>query len=141
MRRFFRVLSDRTASIVGSPWAFVATAATTLIWLGVGPLFGFSDTWQLTMNTAASQVTFLIAFLLQSTQNRDTRALHLKLDELLRSHTGARRQLIKLEELSDEDLLALQRDFERLRDSRGGDQRGGDLRGGDQRGSRDPGSV
>lgn len=119
MRSFFRVLSDRTATIVGSPWAFVATAGVTLAWLAVGPLCGFSDTWQLTMNTAASQVTFLIAFLLQSTQNRDTRALHLKLDELLRSHQGARRQLIKLEEWSDADLEALRRDFERLRDARG----------------------
>ncbi len=122
MRPFFRVLSDHTAAIVGSPWAFVATAALTLAWLAVGPLCGFSDTWQLTMNTAASQVTFLIAFLLQSTQNRDTRALHLKLDELLRTHHGARRQLIKLEEWSDDDLGALQRDFERLRDAR---ERGG----------------
>ncbi|MBA3685766.1 MAG: low affinity iron permease family protein [Planctomycetes bacterium] len=119
MRSFFRVLSDRTATIVGSPWAFVATAVVTLAWLAVGPWCGYSDTWQLTMNTAASQVTFLIAFLLQSTQNRDTRALHLKLDELLRTHQGARRQLIKLEEWSDADLEALRHDFERLRDARG----------------------
>jgi len=71
--------------VVGSPWAFTATVTLTALWLALGPVFQFSDTWQLTMNTAASQVTFLIAFLLQNAQNRDTRALQLKLDELIRS--------------------------------------------------------
>ncbi len=99
---------------VGSPWAFTATLAFTGLWLVLGPAFRFSDTWQLTMNTAASQVTFLIAFLLQNTQNRDTRALQLKLDELIRSTAGARPQLINLEELDDDQLEALKREFERL---------------------------
>ena len=77
-------------------------------------MYGFSDTWQLTMNTVASQVTFLVAFLLQNTQNRDTRALQLKLDELIRSTAGARSQLINLERAVDEELDRLKAEFERL---------------------------
>ena len=114
MTNGFRRIADVTASAVGSPWAFTATLALTGMWLVLGPVFQFSDTWQLTMNTAASQVTFLIAFLLQNTQNRDTRALQLKLDELIRSTAGARPQLINLEELDDDQLEALKREFERL---------------------------
>jgi low affinity Fe/Cu permease len=115
MKDSFRAIADRTALIIGSPWAFVATLALTIAWLGVGPVFGFSDTWQLTMNTVASQVTFLVAFLLQNTQNRDTRALQLKLDELIRSTSGAREQLLRLEQMSDDDLDRLQEEFEALR--------------------------
>ena len=85
----------------------------------LGPIFRFSDTWQLTMNTAASQVTFLIAFLLQNTQNRDTRVLQLKLDELIRSTTGARPQLMNLEGLDEDQLAALKKEFERLGDRKG----------------------
>lgn len=114
MTNGFRRIADTTASLVGSPWTFVATLALTTLWLLLGPVFRFSDTWQLTMNTAASQVTFLIAFLLQNTQNRDTRALQLKLDELIRSTEGARPQLMNLEDLDDEQLEALKREFERL---------------------------
>ena len=116
----FRRIADVTASFVGSPWTFAANVALTMLWLMLGPLFHFSDTWQLTMNTAASQVTFLIAFLLQNTQNRDTRALQLKLDELIRSTSGARPQLINLEELDDKQLDGLKEEFERLRKRRAG---------------------
>ena len=114
MTNGFRRIADVTASAVGSPWAFTATLAFTALWLALGPVFQFSDTWQLTMNTAASQVTFLIAFLLQNTQNRDTRALQLKLDELIRSTAGARPQLMNLEELNEDQLEALKKEFERL---------------------------
>src|SRR6186997_1707262 len=114
----FRRIADGTASVIGSPWTFTATLALTALWLLLGPVFQFSDTWQLTMNTAASQVTFLIAFLLQNTQNRDTRALQLKLDELIRSTTGARPQLIQLEGLDDDQLDALKHEFERVRERR-----------------------
>ena len=82
----FRRIADATASAVGSPSVFIATVALTALWLTLGPVFRFSDTWQLSMNTIASQVTFLIALLLQNTQNRDTRALQLKLDELIRQY-------------------------------------------------------
>jgi len=114
----FRRVADATGSVVGSPWTFTATVGLTALWLLLGPVFKFSDTWQLTMNTAASQVTFLIAFLLQNTQNRDTRALQLKLDELIRSTTGARPQLIQLEGLDDDQLDALKQEFERVRERR-----------------------
>jgi low affinity Fe/Cu permease len=116
MTNGFRRFADVTGSVVGSPWAFTANIALTALWLLLGPVFQFSDTWQLTMNTAASQVTFLIAFLLQNTQNRDTRTLQLKLDELIRSTAGARPQLIQLEKLDDDQLDALKREFERLQD-------------------------
>ena len=115
MTNGFRRIADATASVVGSPWTFTATIALTGLWLLLGPVFAYSDTWQLTMNTAASQVTFLIAFLLQNTQNRDTRALQLKLDELIRSTAGARPQLMHLEGLDDDQLAALELEFERLR--------------------------
>ena len=118
MTNDFRRVADATASIAGSPWVFVATVLATTVWLVLGPVFRFSDTWQLTMNTAASQLTFLIAFLLQNTQNRDTRALQLKLDELIRSSSAARPQLMNLEEFDDEQLEALKREFERLREHR-----------------------
>jgi low affinity Fe/Cu permease len=118
MTNGFRRIADATGSVVGSPWAFTANLVLTVLWLLLGPVFQFSDTWQLTMNTAASQVTFLIAFLLQNTQNRDTRALQLKLDELIRSTVGARSQLIQLEELDDQQLDALKAEFERVRRGR-----------------------
>jgi low affinity Fe/Cu permease len=114
----FRRIADATAEAVGSPGAFTATVAMTAVWLILGPLFQFSDTWQLTMNTTASQVTFLIALLLQNTQNRDTRALQLKLDELLRASAGARNQLINLETLDDQQLNALESEFQRIREHR-----------------------
>ena len=119
MTNGFRRIADRTASVLGSPRTFSATLALTALWLLLGPVFKFSDTWQLTMNTAASQVTFLIAFLLQNTQNRDTRALQLKLDELIRTTSGARQHLMNLEELDEDQLDALKKEFERLAQRKG----------------------
>jgi low affinity Fe/Cu permease len=119
MTNGFRRIADGTASVIGSPWTFTATLVLTALWLMLGPVFGFSDTWQLTMNTAASQVTFLIAFLLQNTQNRDTRALQLKLDELIKNTAGARPQLMNLEDLDEDQLEALKKEFERLGERRG----------------------
>jgi low affinity Fe/Cu permease len=115
----FRRIADATASAVGSPAAFSATVAVTVLWLLLGPVFQYSDTWQLTMNTVASQVTFLIALLLQNTQNRDTRALQLKLDELLRANAEARNQLINLEALDEKQLDGLEHEFKRIREQRG----------------------
>jgi low affinity Fe/Cu permease len=100
---------------MGSPWAFFLAILAILIWGALGPAFHYSDTWQLVINTATTIVTFLMVFLIQNTQNRDTRAMHLKLDELLRGLKGARNSLVGLEELSDEELERLQKEFERLR--------------------------
>ena len=87
----FRTLADRTAVIIGSPWALMYVLVVSVVWLLLGPVFDYSDTWQLTMNTVASQVTFLVAFLLQNTRiPGDSRELQLKLDELIRSSYGAR---------------------------------------------------
>ncbi|PYI82144.1 MAG: hypothetical protein DMF05_00440 [Verrucomicrobia bacterium] len=86
-----------------------------LVWLITGPTFHFSDTWQLIINTATTVVTFLMVFLIQNTQNRDAKAMHLKLDELIRAVKGARNQLVDLENLSDEDLKKLEEQFRRLR--------------------------
>lgn len=119
MNSVFRRFSEKTAAAVGSPWMFALVMLLSVAWLALGPAFGFSDTWQLTMNTVASQVTLLIAFLLQNTQNRDTRALHLKLDELLRTVEGTRAETIHLETLSDEELERLEQEFARLRGRRG----------------------
>jgi low affinity Fe/Cu permease len=87
-----------------------------VVWIVTGPLFHYSDTWQLVINTATTIITFLMVFLIQNTQNRDTKAIHLKLDELLRGVQGARTGLISLEHLSDEELEELQQEFERLRE-------------------------
>jgi low affinity Fe/Cu permease len=114
----FRRIADTTASAVGSPGAFSATVAGTAVWLMLGPIFEFSDTWQLSMNTIASQVTFLIALLLQNTQNRDTRAVQLKLDELIRSTGNARNRLINLEDMDDAALDSLELEFQRIRERR-----------------------
>jgi low affinity Fe/Cu permease len=111
--RFHR-FSRRIATIVGNPLSFAAALMVIVVWGITGPLFHFSDTWQLVINTGTTIVTFLMVFLIQNTQNRDAKALHLKLDELLRGVRGARNQLIDLEELSDEELIALEAEFKQL---------------------------
>ena len=115
-RGTFRFCSSWISTAVGSPWAFALAFAVIVAWLVTGPLFHFSDTWQLVINTATTIVTFLMVFLIQNTVNRDTKAIHLKLDELLRGVRGARNSLVSLEQLSDEELENLQHEFERLRD-------------------------
>ena len=116
----FRRIAQTTSHFVGSPWAFVGAAAVVLVWAITGPIFRFSDTWQLVINTGTTIVTFLMVFLIQNTQNRDSHALHLKLDELIRANTRARDQLIDLEQLSDGELDALQKEFDRIARSRQG---------------------
>ncbi len=120
MKELFRRIAESTATAAGSPLAFAIVVGLTIVWLVVGVRVGFSDTWQLTMNTIASQVTFLIAFLLQNTQNRETRTLELKLDELLRFCDPARSHSIRLEQLSDAELSQLENEFMRLRQRRAG---------------------
>ena len=99
---------------MGSHWAFVGALLVVGIWAVTGPLFGWSDTWQLVINTGTTIVTFLMVFLIQNTQNRDAEALHLKLDEVIRALSGARNRLIDLEEGSDEELEKLRKEFQRL---------------------------
>jgi low affinity Fe/Cu permease len=111
----FHSFSRKTSTVMGSPWAFAAAIVIIIGWAFLGPMFGFSDTWQLVINTATTIVTFLMVFLIQNTQNRDARAIHLKLDELLHGVKGARNRLINLEDLSEEDLDQLQREFEKVR--------------------------
>ena len=111
---FFRKFARRTSNGVGSPWAFTVAVLVIVAWAATGPLFHFSDTWQLVINTGTTIVTFLMVFLIQNTQNRDAVAIHLKLDELIRAIKGARNNLVDLEELSDEELEALQKEFRRL---------------------------
>lgn len=118
MQDLFRRLAHRSAAIVGHANSFLAAFALILGWLVTGPLFHYSDTWQLVINTTTTIVTFLMVFLIQNTQNRDSHAVHLKLDELIRSNKEARNKLLALEELSDEDMGKLQQEFERLRDAK-----------------------
>jgi low affinity Fe/Cu permease len=99
----------------GSPHAFVGALAVVLVWAITGPLFGFSDTWQLVINTGTTVVTFLMVFLIQATQNRETRALHLKLDELIRVQKKARNLFADLEHATDEELDQLEAEFRRVR--------------------------
>src|SRR5918999_1234059 len=121
----FGRFSRWTAHAVGHPLAFALAAATIAVWLVTGPLFGFSDTWQLVINTGTTIVTFLMVFLIQNTQNRDGAALQLKLDELIRAIDGAHNGLLDLEELSGEDLARIRAGFEALaRESRENLKRG-----------------
>ena len=118
MQALFHRLATRTADAVGSAWAFIIAVAIVIGWALTGPLFGFSDTWQLTINTTASIVPSLMVFLIQHTQNRDAKAMHLKLDELLRASSAARDSFIQLEQLSDPELDRLEAEFQRLRGKR-----------------------
>jgi low affinity Fe/Cu permease len=115
----FRVFARRSSIMLGSAWAFGGAVLVIVVWLITGPTFHFSDTWQLIINTATTVVTFLMVFLIQNTQNRDAKAMHLKLDELIRAMKGARNKLVDLEELSDEELSKLEEQFQRLHKTSG----------------------
>jgi Predicted small integral membrane protein len=111
----FRVFARRSALLLGSAWAFAAALLVILVWLITGPTFHFSDTWQLIINTGTTIVTFLMVFLIQNTQNRDAKAMHLKLDEVIHALKKARNEMVDLEELSDEELDRLEQQFRRVR--------------------------
>jgi low affinity Fe/Cu permease len=113
----FRKLAKRSSELAGSPWVFVTAVTIIVTWGITGPFFGFSDTWQLIINTGTTIVTFLMVFLIQNTQNRDSKAVQLKLDELINSIKQARNKFIDLEELSDKELDALQKQFKRLQEN------------------------
>jgi low affinity Fe/Cu permease len=111
--RFSR-LARRIALLAGRPSAFIGASGLIVLWALCGPLFGFSDTWQLVVNTSTTIVTFLMVFVIQNTQNRDTAAIQLKLDELIRATQGAHNALLNLEQLDDEEFERYRRSYERL---------------------------
>lgn len=119
MNDFFHKFAKIISEIFGSPAAFIVAVLIIIVWGLTGPVFGFSDTWQLIINTGTTIVTFLVVFLIQNTQNRDAKAIHLKLDELIRGVEGARTELVDLEDLSDEELARLQKEFEQMRENSG----------------------
>src|SRR5947207_679056 len=111
----FRIFARRSSMVLGSAWAFASAILIIVIWGLTGPTFHYSDTWQLIINTGTTIVTFLMVFLIQNTQNRDAKAVHLKLDELIRALKGARNELVDLESLSDDKLKKLEKQFQRMR--------------------------
>lgn len=115
----FRHFALIASEWLGSPWAFVGAVLVVVAWAALGPVFRFSSNWQLVINTGTTIVTFLMVFLVQNTQNRDTLAMNLKLDELLRGTQGARTTLVHLEDLSDEDLHRLRGEFQKLSEEAG----------------------
>ena len=110
----FEILSEWISQNLGHPYAFLTAGAVVVIWALVGPLFQYSDTWQLVINTGTTIITFLMVFLIQNTQNRDTEAIQVKLDELIRATHGAHNALLDLEELEEESLDVFKRKYQAL---------------------------
>jgi low affinity Fe/Cu permease len=113
-KSWFTRFAKRTSRETGKPVTFAVAVAIILVWAAVGPLFGFSDTWQLVINTGTTIVTFLMVFLIQNTQNRDSEAMQVKLDELIRVIEGAHNALLDLEELEEKDLDRIRDSYEKL---------------------------
>ena len=111
----FRKLAHFASEKLGSPWAFISALAAIILWALSGPFLGFSTTWQLLINTATTILTFLMVFIIQNTQNRDAKAMHLKLDELIRAIDPARNMLIDIEDMEDEELALLHEEFTKFR--------------------------
>lgn len=116
MNEIFRKVAHRCSQLVGSPSAFAVAVGVVFVWAISGSYFGYSDTWQLVINTGTTILTFLMVFLVQNTQNRDGRAMQLKLDELIRTHRSSRNMLIDLEDLSDEEMERLHLQFQAIRE-------------------------
>ena len=118
LREKFRAFSHRASEAAGSPWAFLIAMAGVATWLLLGPVFGFTELWWLIASTVCSVIPTLMVFLIQNMQNRDSKAMQLKLDELIRATGQARNQLIHLEAMSDAELETLEQEFQRVRKSR-----------------------
>jgi low affinity Fe/Cu permease len=116
----FRRFSRTASNAVGRPWAFMVAVLVVLTWALLGPVFHYSDTWQLVINTSTTIVTFLMVFLIQNTQNRDTEALRLKLDELILATKDARNDFVDIDDLDDDQLAHLEQELRRLAAERGG---------------------
>jgi len=114
--RGFQLFATQAAYWVGTKWAFLAALLAIIIWLAAGPYFHYSDTWQLIINTGTTIVTFLVVFLIQNTQNRDARAIHIKLDEIIKSIDQAQNEMIDVEHLSDAELARLGDKYQRIRE-------------------------
>ena len=114
MNEIFRKFANAVSQVVGTSWVFITAVLVVVVWAASGPMFHYSNTWQLVINTGTTIITFLMVFLIQNTQNRDNKAIHLKLDELIRGVKGARTGLVNLEQLSDEELEDLHKEFERI---------------------------
>ncbi len=112
----FHIFATQAAYLVGTKWAFLAALLVIVLWLVSGPYFHYSDTWQLIINTGTTVVTFLVVFLIQNTQNRDARAIHLKLDEIIKSIDQAQNEVIDIEHLSDAELQKLADKYQRVRE-------------------------
>src|SRR5947207_15960447 len=110
----FASLARRIALLSGRPATFLLATAAIVLWALTGPMFGYSDTWQLVVNTSTTIITFLMVFIIQNTQNRDTEAIQIKLDELIRATQGAHNALLDLEELDEEQILAFRQRYEAL---------------------------
>ena len=117
MRDGFRRLAGSITAAVGTPWALLLAIGIVVVWAFSGPIFAFSDTWQLAINTGTTVVTFLMVFVIQASQNREARATQLKLDELIRAMKGARNELIDVDDASDEVVELHQRHFQQLLDA------------------------
>jgi low affinity Fe/Cu permease len=119
MNDWFRKFSQKVSEVSGSAWVFAAALFGTIVWLASGPYYQYNETWNFLANTSTTIITFLMVFLIQNTQNRDAKAIHLKLDELLRAVEGARTSMANLENLPDEELKRIQEEFKRLCEERG----------------------
>jgi low affinity Fe/Cu permease len=114
MHELFRKFAARASTAMGSSWAFMLALASILIWAATGPIFHYSDTWHLVVNDWTNIVTFFMVFLIQNMQNRDAKAMQLKLDELIKATKGARNSLMNLERLTDEEMNQLEGEYKRL---------------------------
>jgi len=114
VKNFFSKVASWTSKATGKPAGFIIALAVVLVWAITGPIFRFSDTWQLVINTGTTIVTFLMVFLIQNSQNRDTAAMQLKLDEIIRSKVGAKNKMLDIEEMSYEDLEKMRAMYEKM---------------------------
>ena len=111
----FGSFAKALAQAVGSPWAFIASVAVVAVWMATGPIFRYSNAWQLIVNSLTNIITFFVVFLIQNSQNRDSKALHLKLDEVIRAIAPARNDMIDIEKFTDDELKSLEAQYERIR--------------------------